>query len=113
MKAFVVQHDQSGEWKAKPGYRILVIDRGAVRFDFPSSWMASVDSKYVRIIDSEPPDDRCGVMVSCRRISLCVMNVPMVELLREVTCEDMEERPTKSRGPIIGVYRPPLEAAWR
>jgi hypothetical protein len=113
MKAFVVQHEQSGEWKAKPGYRILVIDRGAVRFDFPRSWMAGVDSKYVRIIDREPPDDRCGVMVSCRQISLRVMEVPMVELLREVTSEDMEERPTKSRGPIIGVYRPPLEAAWR
>jgi hypothetical protein len=113
MKAFVVQNELDSKWKARPGYRILVIDRGAVRFDFPNSWIAGIDSKYVRIIDREPPDDRCGVMVSCRRISLRVTEMPMMELLREVTSENLEDRPTKSRGPIIGVYRPPLEAAWR
>jgi hypothetical protein len=113
MKAFVVQSEVDPLWKAQPGYRILVIDRGAVRLDFPNSWIVGTDSKFVRIIDRDPPDDRCGVMISCRPISLRMTEVPMRELLREVTTEDLEERSTIARGPVINVYRPPLEAAWR
>ena len=39
--------------------------------------------------------------------------VPMRELLREITTEDVDPRPANFRGPVIGVYRPPMEAAWR
>ena len=26
-------------WKSRPGYSIFVADRGAVRFDFPKTWV--------------------------------------------------------------------------
>ena len=25
-------------WRARPGHRILIVDNGAVRFDFPKEW---------------------------------------------------------------------------
>ena len=112
MKAFVIQPDVSHKWKARPGYRILVVDQGAIRFDFPSSWLAGIDAKYIRIIDREPPNDRCGLMVSCRQISLRMTELPMHELLRDVTLEDSGNRPITYRGPIVRLLRPPLEAAW-
>ena len=112
MKAFVVTPDISHEWKARPGYRIMVMDRGAVRFDFPRDWLAGLDSKYVRMIDREPPDDRCGLMVSSRPISRRMAELPVHELLREVTLTDCSDRRVTHRGQIIRFFRPPLEAAW-
>jgi hypothetical protein len=113
VKAFVIHSDSRDLWKARSGYRILVIDRGAVRFDFPGDWLAALDGKYVRLIDREPPDDRCGLMVSCRHVSETMSGFPVRQLLQEVTAEDGDERPILDRGPIFGLFRPPLEAAWR
>ena len=112
MKAFVVTQDVGPQWKARPGYRILVMDRGAVRFDFPKDWLAATQSRYVQIIDREPPDDRCGLMVSCGKIPRRMTDPPMHELLRQVTLTSSRERPITHRGGIIRVFRPPLEAAW-
>jgi hypothetical protein len=113
MKNFVIYPDQTGRWKARPGYRVLVMDRGAVRFDFPQDWLASLDSKYIRIVDREPPSDRCSLLVSCRWISPGVAGFPIRELLHEVTLDDNPERPIVYRGPITTLYRQPMEAAWR
>jgi hypothetical protein len=113
MKAFVIQSGPRAIWKVRDGYRILVIEHGAVRFDFPNDWLAALDSKYVRLIDREPPEDRCGLMVSCRQVSEIMSGFPVRELLDQVTAEDGGERPILERGPIFGLFRPPLEAAWR
>jgi hypothetical protein len=44
-------------WRCKPGYTIFVVDRGAVRFDIPESWVVQVDAEGVKIHDKRPPDD--------------------------------------------------------
>jgi hypothetical protein len=113
VKAFVIHPDERGTWIARPGYRILIMDQGAARFDFPKDWLAGLDSKYVRIVDRDPPDDRCSLLVSCRTISPLVAGFPVRELLREVTAEDSRDRRVLDRGPIITMYRHPMEAAWR
>ncbi|HLH31166.1 MAG TPA: hypothetical protein VKY31_08180 [Terriglobia bacterium] len=113
MKAFVIQQDPKGMWKARPGCRVLVMDHGALRFDFPNDWIAGIDSKYVRIVDREPPEDRCSLLISCRQISAIIAGFPVRELLYEVTTEDSPDRPILQRGPITTIVRQPLEAAWR
>jgi hypothetical protein len=113
MKSYVVRPDSIHRWRAKPGCQILVMGGGAVRFDFPKDWIASVDSKYVRLVDREPPDDSCGLMLSWRHISATMAAVPMNYLAREITLEQSQARPIVRRSPIISVFRPPLEAAWR
>lgn len=113
VKAFVIHPDRRGTWKARPGYRILIMDQGALRLDFPKDWPASLDAKYVRIVDREPPDDRCSVLVSCRTISPSVAGYPIRELLQEVTREDESLRRIIERGPIVTLSRQPMEAAWR
>ena len=89
------------------------MDQGAVRFDFPKDWLAGLDSKYVRIVDREPPDDRCSLLVSCRTISPLVAGYPIRDLLQEVTAEDSRDRRLLERGPINTLFRQPMEAAWR
>jgi hypothetical protein len=84
-----------------------------VRFDFPKDWLAGLDSKYVRIVDREPPNDRCSLLASCRTISPAIAGFPIRELLQEVTNEDNGERRIGEWGPIITLVRHPLEAAWR
>jgi hypothetical protein len=113
VKAFVVHPDQTGSWNSRSGYRILVIENGGLRFHFPNDWCAGLDSKFVRIVDREPPNDRCSLMVSCRHISTPMACFPIRELLREITTDGAAERPILDRGPVISVFRPPLEAAWR
>jgi hypothetical protein len=113
MNAFVVQPDARDAWKARSGCRILVVGRGAVRCDFPKDWLAGLDSKYVRIIDRMPPNDRCSLMVSHRTVSPMVALFPIRELLGQVTSGDSPDRPIVDRGPLTSLYRYPLEAAWR
>jgi hypothetical protein len=113
MKAFVIQPDPTGTWKARPGYRILIMGCGAVRFDFPKDWLAGLDSKYLRIVDREPPNDRCSLLVSYRMISPGVAGFPIRDLLQEVTTEKSPERVMLDRGPITTLFRQPMEAAWR
>ena len=112
VKAYVVTADSVHQWKSRPGCRILVIDGGAVRFDFPRDWLAYSDSKYIQLIDREPPDDRCGLIVSWRKLSIEMAAFPIRDLVSEVTRDDTVERPTLHHGPIVSVFRPPLEAAW-
>src|SRR5215831_17097464 len=113
MKAFVLYGGTNDAWKVRKGYRAVVMNGGAVRFDFPSTWLPGLDSKYLRIIDREPPDDRCSLMASSRRISAHTAGFPVRELLHEVTAEDSPARRSSERGPVVGIFRPPLEAAWR
>ncbi len=112
MKAYLVHSGKTGQWNAKQGYRILIADGGAVRFDFPEHWLAGIDEGRVLIVDRQPPLDRCGLMVSCRQITALMSQFPMDMLLSDVT-ETGNNRRITFRGPIIRIFRPPLEGAWR
>ena len=102
---------QSGHtWKAAPGCHILLIDAGAVRFDFPAEWIVRSTSKYVFVIDRQPPDDRCLLAVSWRRISIRALSISTATLLDRLA--PPETRPEDYRGETRHLLRPPLEAAW-
>ena len=77
----VVQLQSGHHWKASPGCRILLIDSGAVRFDYPSKWVVRPTAKYVFLIDAygtirigmKRPDvfSSMYIMSAC-----CLMNNP-------------------------------------
>jgi hypothetical protein len=113
MKTYIVEPESIQRWHARPGCRILVMGGGALRFDYPRQWLVCADSKFVRLIDREPPADRCGLIASWRHLSLPMAVMPMEHLLREVTAQDSGTRPIVRRGGTIPIFRPPLEAAWR
>jgi len=102
---------QSGPaWKAAPGCHILLIDAGAVRFDYPSNWIVQSTPKYVFLFDRYPPDDQCLLAVSWRRVPIRGLALSAAGLLNKLA--PIETRPADDRGEIVRVFRPPLEAAW-
>jgi hypothetical protein len=102
---------QSGHrWKAAAGCRILLIDGGAVRFDYPEKWIVRPTPKYVFIIDRCPPDDHCLLAVSWRRVPIRALGLSTGALLDRLA--PTETRPGDDRGETVRLFRPPLEAAW-
>src|SRR6516162_5870891 len=67
-------------WKSKPGYSICVIDRGLVRFDYPSSWIVEPGEGAVHLHDEPPSAESCDLGVS-------VFQVPP-ELVSDLSLDD-------------------------
>lgn len=51
-------------WRAKPNHKILVLGRGAVRLEYPETWIVEVDDDCAKVYDRQPPDDECVIGVS-------------------------------------------------
>src|SRR2546428_9276509 len=68
-------------WKARAGYAICVLDRGAVRFEFPREWVVKQQPDSVQIHDCEPPDDNCVLGVSHFPVPGDASDMPLGELV--------------------------------
>jgi hypothetical protein len=98
-------------WKARPGYRIFVADRGAVRFDIPQNWILQPDSESIKFFDGEPPDDNCRLEVSRNYLPPIDWNsFPLPQLLQDVVAGDHRE--VISRGEVISLNRFDLRLVW-
>src|ERR671920_2573227 len=86
-------------WRARPGHRIFVADRGAVRFDFPDTWVLKMNERTVCLYDREPPDDDCRLEVSFFRLPPIDWSGLAVEQLLNTATEG-DTRPVESRGTV-------------
>lgn len=69
-------------WRARPGCKIFVADRGAVRFDYPQDWFVLLDEGCITLCDKEPPDDNSRLSVSYQRLPpVNWSGLPVVALL--------------------------------
>ncbi len=98
-------------WRARPGHRIFVADRGAVRFDFPDTWVIKMNERTVCLYDREPPDDDCRLEVSYTRLPPIDWSGLPVERLLETAVEGDARRPER-RGKTYSVRRHGLRVAW-
>jgi hypothetical protein len=91
-------------WKARPGFVICVIDRGAIRFDYPEGWDVSADSGQLNVRDRPEPDDNCVLAVSQMHLPRALADrVPVSELvLKSVQIDD---RDILERKEIVEVAR--------
>jgi len=106
----VMTLDANHVWKASPGCRILIVDSGAVRFDFPSDWIIHSGTKQTVLFDRCPPDQQSFFGLRWRRISLQEAAVSLGCLVAHSSVAEV--RPIVERGPLIRIFRPPLEVAW-
>jgi hypothetical protein len=97
-------------WKAKEGYSICVLDRGAVRLEFPSKWIVKQHPDSVQIHDSEPPNDDCVVSVSRVQTPGDAGDVPLRDLVAALVAAD--ERQILNSAEIVQVERGDLNIAW-
>jgi hypothetical protein len=97
-------------WKSKPGYSICVLDRGLVRFDYPSKWIVETQDGAVLLHDREPSIESCDLGVSLFRIS--------AEEIAGLSMDDMllnslgAERKPYQQSEIRRSHRGDIEIAW-
>jgi hypothetical protein len=104
-------HPQHG-WRARPGCKIFVADRGAVRFEYPRTWFIVADEDSVKLYDKQPPHDDSRLAVSYVRLPpIDWSGLPVAALLEAAVRDD--ERATDAWEPIREQNRADLEIAWR
>lgn len=99
-------------WRCKPGYKVFVADRGAVRFDIPQTWTIEPgESGSIRFHDKPPPDDDARLEMSILRFPpVDFTDLPPAKLLLNVV--DKEDPTELSRSEVNEVTRPDLQLAW-
>jgi hypothetical protein len=97
-------------WKSKPGFSICVIDRGVVRFDYPSHWIVEPDEGAMHLHDQAPSVESCDLGVSIFRLP--------GEFIRELSLDDTlrdtlsGERKPYQQSEIRHIDRGDLQIAW-
>jgi hypothetical protein len=98
-------------WRCKPGWKIFVLDRGALRFDVPQDWVTEPGATSVKFYDRRPPDDNCRLEVSLLRHSqIDWSGLPLDQLLRASAAggsgEDIRHEEMHRQS------RPGVDCAW-
>ena len=97
-------------WKSKPGYSICVLDRGVVRFDYPSNWIVEPDEGAVHLHDRPPSVESCDLGVSIFRMPEdFVRSLSLDETLTETLDSDKK---VYQQSEIHHITRGDLEIAW-
>ena len=69
-------------WKSKPGNSLCVIDRGIVRFEYPSHWIVEPAEGAVHLYDRPPSVESCDLGVSLFRMpGVDMSQFPLDEML--------------------------------
>ena len=108
----VYQLPEDHAWTARPGHKILVLDRGAVVLEFPCDWFVQPAAEQTGIRDRASPDDStCVLAVSYLRLPAADWSgLPLRELL--LTASQSEDREYIGRGPTIEGRRGNFDIAW-
>lgn len=107
-------------WKAKPGYKICVVGRGALRIDFPQDWEMAMETHEetgwptITLTDRPEPNDNCKLQVTTIQLPPEIPWPP--DTLPEVLEHAMsgpDEFEVLSSSDIVYEVRLNLQLAWR
>lgn len=100
------------QWKSKPGYKIIVLDKGAVRFDYPETWVVKMEDDGLKIYDGEPPVDDVRLGISYRRLPpMNPKDFPLEKFLRDTV--ETDERNPVAKGEMQRITRIDWRGAWQ
>jgi hypothetical protein len=103
-------HDRH-TWRARPGCKIFVADRGALRFDYPQDWVMIPGENSFHFHDRQPPDDDIHMEVSLIRLPPADWSgLPLRNLITAAI--DGDERDIRSRGEVQEARNGDVELAW-
>lgn len=97
-------------WTSRAGCLTMVLDRGAVQFDYPRSWTAKPGTGSVALFDRTPPRGN-RLEVSCMRIP--AMDWPGIAVADLVDHVTSKPRNNATRGPLREEIRRGIELASR
>ncbi len=99
-------------WSARPGFKVVIANRGAARFDVPREWVVEPsDGSDLCLYDRPPPDDSC-------RLEFSLLHAPPA-IGAHLTLRDMLDQGTDdhdldvlSRAAPTTERRDGLELVW-
>ena len=98
-------------WRAQPNHKILVLGRGAVRLEYPESWIVEINDDCVKVFDRKPPDDDCVLAVSYHHWPVVSgQKLSVASLVR--TALDGDDRSFVSIDPVVAETRMDFSLAW-
>jgi hypothetical protein len=97
-------------WRTAPGHKILVLAGGAVRLDYPESWVVDASDDWVKLHNRAPPEDECALGVSFHRWPLAGAALTVATLVREAL--ECDERAFFRLDPLVEESRPDIALAW-
>ncbi|HLX65275.1 MAG TPA: hypothetical protein VKX17_28660 [Planctomycetota bacterium] len=100
-------------WTAKPGNNIFAADRGALKFEFPSSWLIKPGKDgEIQFRDKPEPDDNATLAASVNYLNDRIdwSGVPLLEMIRDLAKHD--KRKPFFIGDAIEIRKRHLHAAW-
>jgi hypothetical protein len=97
-------------WRAQPDHKILVLDRGAVRIEYPREWYLAPAEDCIKIHDRKPPADDCVLAISYHHWPVIARDLSVAELVRHAM--DCSEQPFTAVEPIVEETRMDLVLAW-
>ncbi|HEY0511382.1 MAG TPA: hypothetical protein VGH73_05735 [Thermoanaerobaculia bacterium] len=99
-------------WTSREGCKIFVADRGAVRFDYPRTWVVRGDSDSIKFRDRRWPNDNCVIAMSYMRIPpIDWTGLPLAALLQ--TAIQGGTRTIDAWDPPVHARRFDMELAWQ
>lgn len=98
-------------WKAPDGYKIVVLDRGALSFNIPESWSLT-KMEPLEIHDQPPPDDNTRLSVSFWRLPPGVdwTGLPLAQMLSDAM--KGSELEILARSEMVTSPRTDMELVW-
>jgi hypothetical protein len=97
-------------WRSQPHHKILVLDRGAVRLEYPESWFVEPTDDSMRLHDKKPPDDDCVLGISYHRWPREGQGLSVASLVESSLADD--ERPFIARDPVVSEDHIDFVLAW-
>ena len=98
-------------WKAPKGYKIVVLERGAVSFNVPQNWLVAETEPFT-MHDAKPPDDNARLAVSYWKFAPGIdwTGLPLDDLLLKSTADVGQE--ILAQSPIKRSERDDIELLW-
>jgi hypothetical protein len=97
-------------WRSQPNHKILILDSGAVRLEYPETWIVEGADDCVKIHDRCPPDDECVLGVSYHRWPVAGEALAVTGLVRDAL--DNDERSFSRRDSVVAEVRADMSLAW-
>jgi hypothetical protein len=98
-------------WSSKPGCKVFVAGRGAVRFDVPGDWHFEPQEKSFRFTDKKPPDEDCCLEVSFNLFPQAdFSDFPLGATLKKIAKDD--SRNVVECGEVVRVKRQTAKIVW-
>lgn len=110
MRGEKIKLKRNHTWRSKPGNAICVLDRGVVRFEYPSNWIVEPGEGAVHLHDRPPSVESCDLGVSLFPVpEAALRDLPLDDMLRSSLGSD---RQPYEQSEIHHVANFEMDIAW-